>query len=113
MNLEVLPMINGGILSQTPNHVGCYPTPGAKNRAVRMWIASVLYKFDRYKAQHLNLLKEASTTLELALWKMRLDGCNTNMLPEGDEGGQAKCQDNCGAGISIIILNVLSFLKIE
>ena len=52
-------------------------------------------------------------SLELALWKMRLDGCNTNMLPEGDEGGQAKCQDNCGAGISIIILNVLSFLKIE
>jgi len=113
MNLEVLPMINGGILSQTPNHVGCYPTPGAKNRAVRMWIASVLYKFDRYKAQHLNLLKEASTTLELALWKMRLNRGNSDVPHEGDKGGRAKCRDNCGADMTIIIPNVLSFLKIE
>jgi hypothetical protein len=113
MNLEVLPMINGSILPQTPTHVGCYPTPGAKNRALRMWIASVLYKFDRYKAQHLNLLKEASTTLELALWKMRLNGGNSDVSLEGDEGGRAECRDNCGADMTIIIPNVLSFLKIE
>ncbi|KAK1738415.1 hypothetical protein QTG54_011084 [Skeletonema marinoi] len=103
MNLEVLPMINGGILPQTPNH----------NRAARMWIASVLYKFVRYKAQHLNLLKEASTTLELALWKMRLNRGNSDVPLEGGEGGRAECRDNYGADMTIIIPNVLSFLKIE
>ena len=53
-------------------------------------------------------MKEASTT---SFWKMSLNGANTNMLPEGEEWRRAECWDNCGADMSTIILNVLSFLK--
>jgi len=58
-------------------------------------------------------LKEAATTLELALWKSRLCGDNNDVL-EGGEEKRAECRNDCGADMSIIIPNVLSFLgKIE
>jgi hypothetical protein len=58
-------------------------------------------------------LKEAATTLELALWKSRL-GSNDNDVPvEGDKEGRAECRKNCGTDMNIVIPKVLSFLKIE
>jgi len=87
--------------------------PGWKTRAMRMWIISVLRKMEHYKSEHRALLKEAATTLELALWKSRLCGDN-NDVPEGDEERRAECRNDCGADMSIVIPNVLSFLaKIE
>jgi hypothetical protein len=56
-------------------------------------------------------LKDASTTLELALWKSRLSGDNNDVPSEGDENGRAECRVACGAGV--VIPNVMSFLKIE
>jgi hypothetical protein len=78
-----------------------------------MWITSVLHKIENCKAKHRAFLKEAATTLELALWKSRLSGDNNDVPSEGDEKGSAECRNNCGADMSIIILNVLLFLKIE
>ncbi len=37
-------------------------------------MASVVRNLDCYKSEHLILLKEATTLLELALWKANLDG---------------------------------------
>ena len=87
--------------------------PGEKTRKIRMWITSVLHKMEHYKAEHCTLLKEAATTLELALWKSRLGGDNNDVPSEGDEKGRAECRNNCGADMSIIIPKVLSFLNIE
>jgi hypothetical protein len=86
--------------------------PGEKTQAIQMWITLVLRKMEHYKAEHRTLLKEAATTLELALWKSRLCGDN-NDVPEGDEKRRAECRHNCGADMSIIIPNVLLFLTIE
>jgi hypothetical protein len=119
---QILPNTDAG----TPWFDGDYPDeglhpggpwfdgdPGEKARKIRMWIASVLHKMEHYKAEHCTLLKEAATTLELALWKSRLGGDNNDVPSEGDEKGRAECRNNCGADMSIIISNVLLFLKIE
>jgi hypothetical protein len=86
---------------------------GEKAREIRLWITSVLQKIEDYKAEHRTLLKDASTTLELALWKSRLSGDNNDVPSEGDENGRAECRNNCGADMCIIIPNILSFLNIE
>ena len=46
--------------------------PGEKARALRRWIRSVIQRLIHYKAEHRKLLKEATTLLELALWKANL-----------------------------------------
>jgi hypothetical protein len=99
------------ILPNTP--AGSIYDPGEKTQAVRIWITSVLRKMEHYKSEHRSLLKEAATTLELALWKSRLCGDNNDVPPEGDEEKRAECRNDCGADMSIIIPNALSFLKIE
>ena len=83
-----------------------------KGQAVRIWIQSVLRKMECYKAKHRALLKEAATTLELALWKKMLCGGNT-FMPMGDEEGRRECRVACGADMNVVVPNVLSFLKIE
>ena len=53
-------------------------------------------------------MKEATITLELALWKKRLSEIN---VPGGDEEGRrAKCRVKCGA--DIVMKNVLPFLEL-
>jgi hypothetical protein len=86
---------------------------GEKAREIRLWITSVLQKIEDYKVEHHTLLKEAATTLELALWKSRLGGDNNDVPAEGEKEGRTECRNNCGADMSIVIPNVMSFLKIE
>eukprot|EP00986_Skeletonema_menzelii_P021231 scaffold33688_cov268-Skeletonema_menzelii.AAC.1 len=40
--------------------------------AIQQWMRSVIRRLDHYKAEHQKLLKEATTLLELALWKTNL-----------------------------------------
>ena len=80
---------------------------GGKAEAIRTWITNVLRNIIHYKAEHHRYLKEATITLELALWKKRLTEIN---IPEGDEEGRAKCRVKCGA--DIVIKNVLPFLEL-
>eukprot|EP00984_Skeletonema_dohrnii_P027112 scaffold16563_cov87-Skeletonema_dohrnii-CCMP3373.AAC.4 len=42
--------------------------------AIQRWIGSVIHKIEHYKVEHQVVLKEATTLLELALWKANLDG---------------------------------------
>ncbi|KAK1733237.1 leucine-rich repeat domain-containing protein [Skeletonema marinoi] len=94
------------ILPTTPAG-NVYGEVGGKAEAIRMWIGSVLHKIIHYKAEQHLYLKEATITLELALWKKRLGEIN---VPEGDEEGRAECRVKCGA--DIVMKNVLPFLEL-
>jgi hypothetical protein len=93
----------------------------SKTDAIRQWMVRVLERIEHYKSEHYRLLKEFTTLLELALWKAKLD----------EEFGEASNNDNSTAkkvkidtqavrkeqritsGASIVIKNVLPFLKLE
>ena len=104
--------------------------PDEKTDMIRQWIRSVISKIGHYKIEHRALLKEATTLLELALWKAKLhwgeEGDN-NMV--GDEetdfeevklAKKAKMDPDskrkgahvtCGA--DAVIKNVMPFLMLE
>ena len=90
-----------------------------KTQAVQQWMGSVIRRLDRYKAEHQKVLKEATTLLELALWKANL---------EDNEGGvvetegvrftrgrrkRARREISITSGASIVIKNVLPFLELK
>ena len=91
-----------------------------KTAAIRQWMETVIQRIDHYKLEHYALLKEAMSLLELALWKAKLDD---NVVDDAaaQEGvrvtrGQRKRarKDRCiTSGASIVIKNVLPFLKLE
>mmetsp|Transcript_21907 Transcript_21907/g.33860 ORF Transcript_21907/g.33860 Transcript_21907/m.33860 type:complete len:318 (-) Transcript_21907:296-1249(-) len=90
-----------------------------KTAEIQQWIGSVILRIDHYKNEHRILLKEATTLLELALWKAKID--------EKEEGclGEVKAKKakidiqserrylRITSGASIVIKNVLPFLKLE
>jgi hypothetical protein len=98
-----------------------------KADVIRQWIQSVIRNIDHYKAEHRALLKEATTLLELALWKAKLAGftadydkkCSVLSVAEKTvkkakidaEGARKEARITSGA--DIIIKNVLPYLKME
>ena len=62
------------------------------------WIQSVLYQIEHYKAEHHNLLKEAVTILDLALWE-------ANIEREDGEGITVKLEVLAAVAIFIIFNN--------
>jgi hypothetical protein len=91
-----------------------------KADAIRRWIRSVLRRMEYCKAEHNRLLKEATTLLELAVWKAKLDEVTAHSL-EVQPAKKAKVDmENArkerrivsGADINIIISNVLPFLQL-
>ena len=78
-----------------------------------------IHCLDCYKTEHHKLLKEATTLLELALWKANLSDNN------GDEGERDGVRTTRGSrkrtrkeicvtsGASIVIKNVLPFLALK
>ena len=62
---EILPHTSAGRISA--NREMGPSDPGEKTQAIRTWIASVLRKIIRYKAEHRRYLNEAAATLQLAL----------------------------------------------
>ena len=103
------------INQQLPN------TPTAeKTTVIRRWMERVIRRVEHYKSEHCALLKEFTTLLELALWKANLDDNmgNHGVAREGVRvtRGQRKRarKDRCiTSGASIVIKNVLPFLKLE
>jgi hypothetical protein len=77
--------------------------PYRKTAEIQQWIRSVIRLLAHYKEEHKALLKEATTLLELALWKSKIDN-------EGGTRGQRRCVTS---GASIVIKNVLPFLQLE
>mmetsp|Transcript_18053 Transcript_18053/g.27484 ORF Transcript_18053/g.27484 Transcript_18053/m.27484 type:complete len:192 (+) Transcript_18053:517-1092(+) len=79
---------------------------GDKAFTIQRWIQSVIRKMESCTVGHQNLLMEATTLLELALWKFKLDE-----MGEGDD----TCTKNelrVTSGASIVIKNVLPFLRL-
>ena len=90
-----------------------------KTVEIQQWMRMVISRLNRYKAEHHKLLKEATTLLELALWKANL---------EDNEGGvvetegvrftrgrrkRARKEICVTSGASIVIKNVLPFLELK
>jgi hypothetical protein len=75
-------------------------------------------KMEQYKLEHLTLLKEVATLLELALWKVKLEE-EENCLHEAVaerlkiDGRSARNELRITSGANIVIKNVLPFLKLE
>eukprot|EP00985_Skeletonema_marinoi_P015181 scaffold7780_cov78-Skeletonema_marinoi.AAC.1 len=73
---EAIDSINQ-ILPDTP--AGDDDDVGEKAFAIREWITNVLRKFAHYQKQHRHLVKEAMTTVELAMWKKSLNERDNNV----------------------------------
>jgi len=102
------------------NQVLPHTTESAKTATIRLWIGSLLGKMERYKAEHYSLLEEATTLLELAVWKAKLDEEIMAHSLETKPAKRAKLNDDSirkeqrvTSGASIVIKNVLPFLKLE
>mmetsp|Transcript_25533 Transcript_25533/g.37594 ORF Transcript_25533/g.37594 Transcript_25533/m.37594 type:complete len:110 (+) Transcript_25533:678-1007(+) len=85
---------------------------------IRGWIRSVLRKIEHYKAEHRVLLKEATTLLELAIWKAKLD----EKEDSSHEGKRKKAkidvksmrkEKRITSGADIVIKNILPFLELD
>ena len=88
-----------------------------KQYVVQNWMRNVMIKLNQYKAKHLEQLREASTVLELALWKANLDDNGGGKLAckvVQTRGGRKKARmdTRVTAGADIVIKNVLSFLQL-
>ena len=90
-----------------------------KTAEIQQWMSTVISRLDHYKAQHHKLLKEATTLLELALWKANLDN-NEGGLVEREgvrttrgQRKRARKEISITSGASIVIKNVLPFLELN
>ena len=89
-----------------------------KTEEIRRWMESVIDKMDHYKAEHFRYLKEGTTLLELALWKVKLaeneDNCEEGKRKKAKVDADSYQRDKritCGA--DTVIKNVLPFLRLE
>eukprot|EP00986_Skeletonema_menzelii_P011564 scaffold5994_cov75-Skeletonema_menzelii.AAC.1 len=92
-------------------------TTGDETGAIRQWMETVIERLDHYKNEHHKLLKEATTLLELALWKANL-GDNEGREGKGvrtTRGSRKRARkESCvTSGASIVIKNVLPFLALK
>ena len=88
-----------------------------KTGEIQQWIKCSFHQLNHYKAEHHRLLKEATTLLELALWKANL---NDNNGGEGEgvrttrsRRKRARKEICVTSGASIVIKNVLPFLLVS
>ena len=94
------------------------PTTTRRTREIRQWMGTVINRLDHYRAEHFKLLKEATTVLELALWKANLrdnNGCEIEREGVRTTRGSRKRarKEICvTSGASIVIKNVLPFLQL-
>ena len=91
---------------------------GKKTPEIQQWMRSTICQLNRYKAEHHDLLKKATTLLELALWKANLDDNEGNR--HNREGVRrvgdlesSRDQIRYTSGASIVIKNVLPFLALK
>ena len=91
-------------------------TTGKKTGVIQQWMETVIHRLDHYKAEHHKaLLKEATTLLELALWKANLDDNGGGKIErEGHRTRgsrkRARKEISVTSGADVVIKNVLPFL---
>jgi hypothetical protein len=92
-----------------------------KTVTIRQWMGSVLQRIEHYKAEHFIALKEFTTLLELALWKAKIDESQDERSLGSDQPAKkpkmnmkaVRQEQRITSGASIVIKNVLPFLKLE
>ena len=90
---------------------------GQKTEEIQQWMRKVIHHLNQYKEEHRKLLKDATTLLELALWKANLDDNEGGRVDkEGfrtTRGSRKRARKEIcvTSGASIVIKNVLPFLK--
>ena len=90
-----------------------------KTEVIQQWMRSVINRLNHYMAEHHNILMEATTLLELALWKANLDDNGGDRLErEGvrtTRGSRKRARKEIcvTSGASIVIKNVLPFLALK
>eukprot|EP00985_Skeletonema_marinoi_P006813 scaffold2992_cov103-Skeletonema_marinoi.AAC.3 len=90
-----------------------------KTAVTQQWIRSVIRLLDHYKVEHKAVLKEATTLLELALWKADLNEKEEGLVErEGvrttrGRRKRARKEICITSGASIVIKNVLPFLELK
>ncbi|KAK1737879.1 leucine-rich repeat domain-containing protein [Skeletonema marinoi] len=89
-----------------------------KTAAIQEWIRTVLRRMKHYRNEHHALLKEATTLLELAVWKAKLDEKEDGSIEERAEKAKidtagARKERHITSGANIVIRNVLPFLQLE
>ena len=94
-------------------------TTGGKTLTIHHWMKSVIRRLNHYRAEHNRILKEATTLLELALWKVNLDDKEGGVFEkEGvrrTRGSRKKARIAVcvTSGASVVIKNVLPFLCLK
>ena len=83
-----------------------------KTEAIQQWMESVINRLDHYKNEHLNLLKEATTLLELALWKTELSD-NEKDEKVAMDPLRTRAESRVTSGADVVIKNVLPFLALK
>ena len=89
-----------------------------KTEAIQQWMESTVQLLDERKDEHRKVLKEATTLLELALWKTNLDDDGGDRLDrEGvriTRGSRKKARKETyvTSGANVVIKNVLPFLQL-
>ena len=89
-----------------------------KTDAIQQWMRTVTNRLNHFKSEHEQMLKEATTLLELALWKANLDENEGYVEREGirttrRQRKRARKEICITSGASIVIKNVLPFLNIK
>ena len=94
-------------------------TWGEKSAVIQQWMERVSCQLNRYKAGHKDMMKEATTLLELALWKANLDDKNGGEIErEGvrtTRGSRKRARKEVcvTSGADVVIKNVLPFLALK
>jgi hypothetical protein len=72
-----------------------------------MWCNETLTKLEYYESEY-QKLKESTSLLELALWKMNIDASTIDIFDAMGDNNRLECRTNCGA--DFVIENVLPYL---
>ncbi|KAK1742685.1 leucine-rich repeat domain-containing protein [Skeletonema marinoi] len=97
-------------------------TDSAENEnteAIQQWIRSVIRQIGHYKTQHKELLKDATTILELALWKAKMNEKEEDSLGEVKakkiklDMQSERSERRITSGANIVIKNVLPYLELK
>mmetsp|Transcript_12997 Transcript_12997/g.16585 ORF Transcript_12997/g.16585 Transcript_12997/m.16585 type:complete len:119 (-) Transcript_12997:112-468(-) len=87
--------------------------------AIQQWMESVIRQIGHYKTQHKELLKDATTLLELALWKAKMNEKEEDSLGEVKakkiklDMQSERSERRITSGANIVIKNVLPFLELK
>ena len=85
---------------------------GRKTGVIQRRLRTVIRQLDYYKNEHHNLLKEATTLLELALWKTEL-GYNRKDGNVAMDPLRTRAESRVTSGADVVIKNVLPFLALK